>query len=434
MLLMVLVAVLIIGVLSACLYRLAARSPFSTSFALPNAVVILTKPQLYSLPSSHVIAFSHPSAVLVTSRKHMNDAPKQDNEQYDIDLPPDPDASDAYAYQKKQLNMLVTAGYASGVGGVWHDDLPATAGDGDVNDALGQLPAGLDPRDPLTSGIRTGITSTARFMEAAQRHRMEREERQRAAERYQQQMATDNDVSSGTGSGAGSPAAGAGAGGGLGIGMGDRGSTRSGSQRPRGAHAPDDDDEEDEERIENDRRSYLSQLGGRAQGGKASSAGAGKGKGASNSKDDKDTAPTLSASAAFAAEADPDGMLDRRLIKKLASEMENMEGKRRAAEQQASTAKGKLQLQKAMQRRASLARLMTGIAINPVATFANGGKGDSASAGISTAPGADAAAAASASAVTSSGELHGHASFGGKAGGASASSGLAVYTTRPRLR
>jgi hypothetical protein len=146
-----------------------------------------------------------------------------------------------------------------------------------------------------------------------------------------------------------------------------------------------------------------------------------------------EAAANRSISAQFAAEADPEGLLDRRLIKRLAAAMEGVEDRRRAAEKAggAATAKGRIDLQRAMARRASIARLMSGIASDAEAAFLNGGTGphdpNKGSGGgderdhVEAAIGAEAAAAGT----------------GGGAGGVDASpmraGGLALYG-RPKLR
>jgi hypothetical protein len=124
----------------------------------------------------------------------------------------------------------------------------------------------------------------------------------------------------------------------------------------------------------------------------------------------------VSLAAGLAAELDPDGVLDRRFLKKLADQVGHIEHRKKEAENKATTLKGKIALQKAMQRRASLARLMTGIATNAAGAAAgtSGGGG-----------GGDAAAAA--------------ANAGGDGstyspGSILSSPGLAIYTTRPKLR
>jgi hypothetical protein len=121
---------------------------------------------------------------------------------------------------------------------------------------------------------------------------------------------------------------------------------------------------------------------------------------------------------AFAADADPDGLLDRRILKKLASAMNTIEEKRKVAEREsASSAKGKIDLQHAMARRASLARLMTTIATNADQAFAGTLKSSSELPPISSTSSSSSLDAGSSSIMNSD-----------------IRPGLTIYTQKPRLR
>jgi hypothetical protein len=117
----------------------------------------------------------------------------------------------------------------------------------------------------------------------------------------------------------------------------------------------------------------------------------------------------------FAAEADSDGILDRKILKKLASTMNTIEEKCKAAEKSekdggSSVAQGKIDLQQAMARRASLARLMNSIATNADQAFAGTFK--------STAP--EISSSSSSSSTSDGGDVR--------------PGSLTVYTQKPRLR
>jgi hypothetical protein len=121
----------------------------------------------------------------------------------------------------------------------------------------------------------------------------------------------------------------------------------------------------------------------------------------------------------FAAEADSDGLLDRRILKKLASTMNTIEEKCKAAEKSekdggSNGAQGKIDLQQAMARRASLARLMNSIATNAEQAFAGTFK--------STAPEISSSSSFSSSSSSTSD------------GGDVRPGSLTAYTQKPRLR
>ena len=122
----------------------------------------------------------------------------------------------------------------------------------------------------------------------------------------------------------------------------------------------------------------------------------------------------------FAAEADPEGVLDRRILKKLASTMNTIEEKRKTAERESATsAKGKIDLQQAMARRASLARLMTSIATNADQAFAGTFKSSSSSSDLSSSSSSSTLDAGSSMLMM---------------GSTDARPGLSIYTQKPRLR
>jgi len=123
----------------------------------------------------------------------------------------------------------------------------------------------------------------------------------------------------------------------------------------------------------------------------------------------------------FAAEADPEGVLDRRILKKLASTMNTIEEKRKTAERESATsAKGKIDLQQAMARRASLARLMTSIATNADQAFAGTFKSSSSSS-------SDLPSSSSSSTLDADSSML-------LTGSTDARPGLSIYTQKPRLR
>lgn len=112
--------------------------------------------------------------------------------------------------------------------------------------------------------------------------------------------------------------------------------------------------------------------------------------------------------------------------------METVELKRKDAETKATTAKGKVALQVAMQRRASLAKMMAGIAVNPIATYANAGRSGAVSTmsgNVESGNNNDAGGGTSAVPIR---DTSGAPSF--MASYAATPAGLATYTTRPKLK
>jgi hypothetical protein len=380
--------------------------------------------------------------VLVSARVKGNDNERAEGVATEAEagvVTPDAAANDAYAYQRRaEREAREAAAHAA------HADWEASIG-------LGAGAAGRPgtSASSASAGLRSGLVSTHDYFDAAKQHKREQELTALARESYARSI---------TGGGAG----------GLGLGLGIGLAAASSS---RGLDA-DGDDAFD---LDGGAAAGAGGGGGDASGrGGAAGAsstsvfggvgGAGAGAGASTSsamaaaaaapksarnlsnlsksarEKQAEAAANRSISAQFAAEADPEGLLDRRLIKRLAAAMEGVEDRRRAAERAggAATAKGRIDLQRAMARRASIARLMSGIASDAEAAFLNGGTGphdpSKGSGGCDERDHVEAAIGAEAAAAGPGGGAGGGAGGGG---GVDASpmraGGLALYG-RPKLR
>lgn len=296
------------------------------------------------------------------------------------------------AYYKRQQALFEAAGLSS-IGGFE----PEISEEEDNNNPEAHLTNGV--YDPLVSGLRTGITSTQRFMEAAKRHRHEMQERAMARAQYTSTITMGENSLNDTNHGP--------------EGSGDSNS--------------DEDQSDDDNNNNNDKSSSTNNKNTGTNKGKTGNDKKG-GKGSTTEQDNKNKKIPVSIASIIAQDVDPDGLLDRKLIKRLAKEMDTVEVKRKQAEVHAATATGRIALQKALQRRTSLARLMTGIATNPIATFANSGRGELQPTTTNLGN------TKSLSDTLSTETMKNDQMLGNNGSVAQLLSGLAVYTTRPKLR
>jgi len=307
---------------------------------------------------------------------------------------PTPAVHEISSYYKRQQALFEAAGLSS-IGGYE----PEQSEDDELHNPEANISTVYDP---LTSGLRTGITSTQRFMEAAKRHRHEMEERAAARAQYTSVIKGDTSL--------------------LSIpNLDDHGSDSD----------EDNSDDEDTSNDQDNSNYKNDKVNANNKGNNKNGTGKdkkGNTKTTNGMDNDKKKVP-ISIASIIAQDVDPDGLLDRKLIKRLAKEMDTVEIKRKEAESHAATATGRIALQKALQRRTSLARLMTGIATNPIATFANSGRGE-----LQPTPATTNVGNTKLIDVSSTETMKNDSMLGNNGSVVQLLSGLAIYTTRPKLR
>ena len=303
-------------------------------------------------------------SVLVSARLRVNENASSEGFDDEADagvVTPNAAADDSYAFHRRHNSHIDSSS---------RDVWSAGSGAGRGGELDGDAPS-----------LRSGIVSSQGYMNAAKKHRNDRDERAQARAAYISSSGNSALI-----------------------------------ETPQGAlssfELADGDDGMDDSAVSTPLPLFQSSLAGASSAASLAKLSKG-GSLVLKSARDKEVAAAASrsVSSTLAAEADPDGLLDRRLIKRLAAAMDSVEERRREAERNAASAKGKIDLQQAMARRASIARLMSDIATSAETAFGAGGGANAAGAGANST------------------RETGDDSIGG-----ARSVGLEAYTNRPRLR